>query len=829
MNARILSAAGLFLSFSILTGAVCLEAADAPAAANATKKAGPSAETLKLIKDAQNAARTNDPDKTAKACELVQKAADATPAQRMNAYFDLARVLSGKARFDDAAAVFDKAYALNGLTPAEKLTVLKRKAEMFFRSNFNGAFASYHTEGIDKAAEIYRAIAESADTPNLERIAAYSKLADCFLEKMDTKTADSLLETARKLKDLTPAELAEADLNYFICQQRQLKYKEALAGYDKLYAGGLLNKNVNAKKKLENRILDCMKASGASNAEIEKRLASFGRSLLDLADFQSKNGEIESARKNYEAFIKDTKNAPDQRARAVIGLCTTYAGEPLEIMKIADRDLIPIVKENPKYYHYVSRLTGWDYRRAGALDDPKYQQWVTERQLENPSINPRDKIKLLQSLCSMDSAALDFNALKKNLDSLLEVKELTPDLRTRCRLMQVLIDSKGSANGILGKINNVIQTSSEEKVTLRKQADLLLEAGKIAMEMKFFDIAKLLDAEREKMMLHNERRSIPCTFLANGPKDITAFLNSPYFKDRKNHGVLDRKYGKNLQFLLDTDAALTGRVVTKKEEGKEFNPTTFVSSCDEDGLKFFFFAPSDKAKDIADGLAQMGGFEIYLASGPESPYHCYLIDPPPTSRMGSDFPTQYNNADFRRSLQSNNTVKIDFEVLDDGVAMLLQVPWEIYFNQLPSNGTKWLFEALHWEQGGYSWGGSDSVHNPSTFGEIVFANLTPENLNAIKRRIAVKAAKVYRRALSASNGFLERWKDPELGDREFYFAEVKALEDRLSSYLPMLKSGMSSADVDLLFREAVPEWMNIDFILAAKRKEWLDKKRTAGE
>ena len=73
MNARILSAAGLFLSFSILTGAVCLEAADAPAAANATKKAGPSAETLKLIKDAQNAARTNDPDKTAKACKKVRK------------------------------------------------------------------------------------------------------------------------------------------------------------------------------------------------------------------------------------------------------------------------------------------------------------------------------------------------------------------------------------------------------------------------------------------------------------------------------------------------------------------------------------------------------------------------------------------------------------------------------------------------------------------------------------------------------------------------------------------------------------------------------------
>ena len=72
MKANFFSAAGLFLSLSILTGAVCLDAADAPAAANAAKKAGPSAETLKLIKDAQNAARTNDPHKSAKACEPVQ-------------------------------------------------------------------------------------------------------------------------------------------------------------------------------------------------------------------------------------------------------------------------------------------------------------------------------------------------------------------------------------------------------------------------------------------------------------------------------------------------------------------------------------------------------------------------------------------------------------------------------------------------------------------------------------------------------------------------------------------------------------------------------------
>lgn len=48
-------------------------------------------------------------------------------------------------------------------------------------------------------------------------------------------------------------------------------------------------------------------------------------------------------------------------------------------------------------------------------------------------------------------------------------------------------------------------------------------------------------------------------------------------------------------------------------------------------------------------------------------------------------------------------------------------------------------------------------------------------------------------AMSAQNGCLEIWQDPELGDQPFFFEAIEPLQTRLSRYLPMVKAEMTDA------------------------------------
>ena len=57
---------------------------------------------------------------------------------------------------------------------------------------------------------------------------------------------------------------------------------------------------------------------------------------------------------------------------------------------------------------------------------------------------------------------------------------------------------------------------------------------------------------------------------------------------------------------------------------------------------------------------------------------------------------------------------------------------------------------------------------------------------------------------------------------------IEPLQTRLSSYLPRVRADMSDADVAEVFDNAAIEWMNIDYIVARLRRDYLDARRTGG-
>lgn len=715
-----------------------------------------------------------------------------------------------------------------GADPATSQPAVKdlfAEAKQAFDGNFKGKFDSYHTDGIDRALAVYRQALERGDATDIERVEALRGVADCHFERMEVAEANAALDQAVKLPGLAAAERRVARKNQADGLRRQLADAEALAGYEAIFADA----SPAERREIEKRILECLANLGRAQEGLA-RLAAWQRPAIDTAlyHFETLEDSV-AARKAAEAVLADAAAPVAQRQGAVellFRICAR-ASDVDALIATAERYMPGLIAEQATVRNLYRNMAGITFSRPYPClcANPAFIRWLAARILEVPDLTAAEFVKQHEALQQESISRRDPAAVRAAAEAVLAREGLSVAARRKHALIVAVLDGGNDAARTLVTVDAAIQKLGGADDDPSARAAALLQAAQFAVAADFETSGRALHAAREKMVVRHTLRSLPCTFIENGPSDIAGFLDSAYFKDVRNRGRLDRKYGDNVQFLLETDAALTGRKVT--EQTADFKPTEFVTTCDADGVKIFLFAPSAQAKVIADGYATLGGYEMYLAAGPQEPYHCYLFGQIP-GPLGDGFVTQYDNATFRRARVKEGGVTFQHRVLEDGVATLLSFSWKDFFNRVPAAGDAWSFEVLHWEQGGYSWGGSQSVHNRSSFGSLVFANLTEANVRAIKRRLIPAAAAVYKRELHPNNGCVEIWQDPELGDRTFYAEAVKPLQAKLDAYLAEVKPDLADADVDRLFAEAVPTWMNIQYVLADLRRDYLDRLRVEG-
>jgi len=733
----------------------------------------------------------------------------------------LANAYVARDRQGVAVDILQQAVGDARLDPAQKAALLAAQARILMNGNFKGAFASYHTDGIDRARLAYLSILEIPDIANAAKIEAWLGIANAHFERMEVDKAKEALANAADLPGLDAQDRWTARYNQAVGFQRQLDHVAALAIFETLWAEDL---HVHKRTDLEGRMTTCLVELGRAS-DVLPRMIAWKRNPVDIARFHFETLEDDATARNLvEEVLADAEADFALRSKAAELLLQIRAkgGDVKGLIAEAGRIIPKLAAENPKGWSLYGAMNAVAFTRFGLHNDPEFRRWLSERILETPDLPAGDFVKQQESRFQDAVKRHDQAAAKAVATAILSRDGIQDAVRAKYGLAMAVLESGANPGAVVGRVDRALKGAGAKGPDSAARAAGLLQAAQMALALGFEDSARRLHDARGKMLVMAPLRSMPCTFIENGPSDISGFLASAYYKDARNRARLDRKYGDNLQFLLETDSALTGRKVT--EETAEFKPTEFVATCDADGVKLFFFAPTDMAKAIADGYATLGGYELYLAAGPDEPYHCYLVNQVP-GETGDAFVTQYDNANFRRARQDDGAFRIQHQILGNGVATLIAFSWKAFFNRLPADGDAWSFEALHWEQGGYSWGGSQSVHNRSSFGSLVFANLTEANIRAIKRRLISAAAAVYRRETSSANGCVEIWQDPELGDRAFYAEAVKPLQAKLDGYLKQVAPTMTDADVDLLFEKVVPQWMNIQYVVADLRREALVQRR----
>lgn len=395
--------------------------------------------------------------------------------------------------------------------------------------------------------------------------------------------------------------------------------------------------------------------------------------------------------------------------------------------------------------------------------------------------------------------------------------------RYRMALMEALFaNAKADGKSFNGVLDQVNKQFDQKEVNQKQRSAELVRLGSTALIAKLDHAADIIAKRYDAQFKPEPKKEYVVGYADQPISGISDFLA---MKQKPAPQLMDRQYGGNMDFLVtDVSTGDRGAGIASEAVKKDRKPTEFYAIGDVNGLHLIFRGYDEKAREVEAKLASAGAYEMYLAPGVNQPYTCFLPDL--QSGQNSVWNTTYPNENHRR-LDKTDTrqMRTEHRFLDDGYLTYQFVSWERYYDKLPDKGDIWEFENLHWGRaGGFGWNGTKSIHGRSTWGNLKF-NFSPKQLNMIKRKIVFDALVVYKyekRTGHDHHGIIDFWKDPVLGDIEFYEQKVKPFENKLDSYIPLVKADMSDSDVEKVFREAVPAWKELKFKLSDMRRKYLE-------
>ena len=231
------------------------------------------------------------------------------------------------------------------------------------------------------------------------------------------------------------------------------------------------------------------------------------------------------------------------------------------------------------------------------------------------------------------------------------------------------------------------------------------------------------------------------------------------------------------------------------------------------------------ARAVENGFAGGIGTECYFAPGAGEPYICFSSAP--KEGVGFVFYTAYSSAYAQRvefdDARSPFALRQETAFTDGDYVLMVTLPWSAFYQKLPAApGAEWRFECL---ADGHSWGGSQGVHEASSWGHLVF-DLTGAQLSAIRRRLVYDTCRTWNRAGHGRLSPFDRWRDPVIGDPEFYAARLKPLEDELAAQAGRVKAEMTDAEVDEVYEKGAKVWIGLDHVIDELRRQWLLAKYT---
>lgn len=339
------------------------------------------------------------------------------------------------------------------------------------------------------------------------------------------------------------------------------------------------------------------------------------------------------------------------------------------------------------------------------------------------------------------------------------------------------------------------------------------EAGKLFMKMRRYDTVRACLALADGLRRVEPKKVYACPYLAKAPTTVEGWLASPFRLDPKHRESRFVAYDRKAADLLVNDVNVE-RVLAPAGGGAAVS-TDFVMAWDEAGIRLFVECEEPALEPVKAGLMSGGQLELFLVPGWGNAYYQWFASFPEMKARPViwDSPgPHYRPMDAFLKTESGE--------MDKGFGVSVFIPWEMLYDKLPAEGDQWPLNIVRWSRlGNVTWGGK--VHNLTAFGTVRWEGFTPERVAAIKRSLVLKA---YGNYLKAKGDPISFWKDEVLGDPGFYTASLQPVAGQLDAWGAKVQPVLAPADVDFLFANAVPGWMEFASQVARLRRDYLQEK-----
>ena len=389
----------------------------------------------------------------------------------------------------------------------------------------------------------------------------------------------------------------------------------------------------------------------------------------------------------------------------------------------------------------------------------------------------------------------------------------------RMRFLGNILSVKGDAASIERKAREVVDRLGADR-TPKQRADAALFVGTVANVAGFEETVRGLNAYRLSLYVPRPKKRYTVKFSKTPIDGLVGWDAAPVQAEVAH---LDRSYGGSMDFL-QTDVATgdRGEGIGSAKDEKKLPPPEMRILADRNGIHIRYDIFEPEPERLVVGEINAGSFETYIAPGDNEPYTCIMNSV--LSDACSIFSTMYDTPGHRRMNKDNRAgVKLQHRIMKGRVQAYCFYSWANWMERVSKKGSEWDYEPLYWNRhGSFAWNGTDSIHGRSTWGRLVF-DLDDADRAAIYRPLLVKARGHYkdaRKRVAGQVGIFERWDDPVLGDKAFFEACVKPIEDRLSPYCDKINSKTTDAEVLELADKVLSDWWNVEYLVQRARVEW---------
>lgn len=303
------------------------------------------------------------------------------------------------------------------------------------------------------------------------------------------------------------------------------------------------------------------------------------------------------------------------------------------------------------------------------------------------------------------------------------------------------------------------------------------------------------------------------------PLGAGGWLLSEFITEPRNLETRFEDYDQDSAKKLAADITTQRKFELNLAKRNEYrDQTAFSMAYDETGWHIFVMCGEPDLQNILADGGDAGSLEMYFSWGYlGETYSQWIIKLP----KGTVRPIEWNSPhrDFR---PLKDYLKIETATHENRIGTSIFIPWEVLYNKLPLNGDTWPFGCIRWTPaGGITWSGK--VHEVGRWGLIQWEKPTPKLASSIKKRILRKAWAGYQ---TKRDGHVRYWQDTIVGDIDFYCQALLPAMEKLDQFGSKMATPdkLSFDEIELLYQDAVADWMEFDYLVSALRRTYLENK-----